>query len=120
LRESEALRRLAVVVRDAQDAITVQDLEGRILAWNPGAVRMYGWSEAEALAMDIRDLIPEGRREEALATVKRLGRAEILEPCRMQRIAKDGQIVEVWMTATALVNEAGAVYAVAMTERRLA
>ena len=67
LRESEALRRLAVVVRDAHDAITVQDLEGRILAWNPGAERMYGWSEAEALTMNIRDLIPEGQREEALA-----------------------------------------------------
>ena len=67
LREAEALRRLAVVVRDAHDAITVQDLEGRILAWNPGAERMYGWSEAEALAMNIRDLIPEGLREEALA-----------------------------------------------------
>ena len=36
LRESEALRRLAVVVRDAQDAITVQDLERSALAWNPG------------------------------------------------------------------------------------
>ena len=70
LRESEALRRLAVVVRDAHDAITVQDLEGRILAWNPGAERMYGWSEAEALAMNIRDLIPESQREEALAVVR--------------------------------------------------
>ena len=37
LRESEALRRLAVVVRDAHDAILMQDLEGRILAWNPSA-----------------------------------------------------------------------------------
>ena len=72
LRESEALRRLAVVVRDAHDAVLVQDLEGRILAWNPGAERMYGWSEAEALAMNIRDLIPEGQREEALAMVKQL------------------------------------------------
>ncbi len=82
LRESEALRRLAVVVRDAHDAILVQDLEGRILAWNPGAERMYGWSEAEALAMNIRDLIPEGQREEALAIVKQLARAEVLEPYR--------------------------------------
>ena len=31
-RDSEALRRLAVVVRDASDAITVEDFEGRILA----------------------------------------------------------------------------------------
>jgi len=119
LRESEALRRLAVVVRDAHDAITVQDFEGRILAWNPGAERMYGWSEAEALKMNISDLIPEARREEALATVRQQSRAEVLEPYRMQRIAKDGRIVEVALTATALVNESGEAYAIATTERKI-
>ena len=35
LRKANDLLRLAVVVRDAHDAITVQDLDGRILAWNP-------------------------------------------------------------------------------------
>jgi two-component system CheB/CheR fusion protein len=49
LRKPMSCCRLAVIVRDASDAITVHDLEGRILAWNPAAVRMYGWSEAEAL-----------------------------------------------------------------------
>jgi two-component system CheB/CheR fusion protein len=117
LRESEGLRRLAVVVRDSRDAILVQDLEGRIIAWNPGAVRIYGWSEAEALAMNIRDLIPEDQRAKALAIVKQLARAEVLEPYRLQRIAKDGRIVEVWLTATALVNETEQAYAIATTER---
>ena len=37
LKESEAMRRLAVVVHDASDAITLQDMEGHILAWNPRA-----------------------------------------------------------------------------------
>ena len=119
LRESEALRRLAVVVRDAHDAVLLQDLEGRILTWNPAAERMYGWSEAEALAMNIRDLIPEGQREEALSMVKRLAQAEVLEPCHTQRIAKDGQIVAVWLTATALVSETGKAYAIATTEREI-
>jgi two-component system CheB/CheR fusion protein len=119
LRESEALRRLAVVVRDSHDAILVQDLEGRILAWNPGAERMYGWSEAEALTMNVRALIPEGQREEAFARVKQLARAEVLEPYRLQRIAKDGRILEVWLTATVLVNETGEAYAIATTERKI-
>ncbi|MBN2369894.1 MAG: PAS domain-containing protein [Vicinamibacteria bacterium] len=118
LREYKALRRLAVVVRDAHDAIAMHDLEGRILAWNPGAERLYGWSEAEALAMNVRDLIPEDRREEALAAVKRLGRADVLEPFRAQRIAKDGRILGVWLIATALMDESGNVYAIATTERR--
>jgi two-component system CheB/CheR fusion protein len=119
VRGSEAMRRLAVVVRDSHDAITVQDFEGRILAWNPGAERMYGWSEAEALAMNIRDVVPEDRREEALAAVKELGRAEVLEPFRTQRVAKDGRGMEVWLTATVLVNEAGEPYAIATTEREM-
>jgi len=119
LRESETMRRLAVVVHDAYDAIMVQDLEGRILAWNPGAVRMYGWSEAEALAMNIRELIPESRRWEELAIVQRLGLAEVLEPYRAQRLAKDGRIIDVWLTATALVNESGEAYAVATNERMM-
>ena len=117
LRKANELLRLAVVVRDAHDAITVQDLEGRILAWNPGAVRMYGWSEAEALIMNIHDRIPPALREEALAKVHQLSQAEILEPYRTQRITKSGAVVEVWMTATALLNEAGQMYAIATTER---
>jgi two-component system CheB/CheR fusion protein len=106
-----------MVVRDSHDAISVQDLEGRILAWNPGAERIYGWSEAEALKLNIRDLIPESMRQEAVEVVKRLGRTDVLAPYRTQRIAKDGHLVEVWLTATALVNEDGQVYAIATTER---
>jgi two-component system CheB/CheR fusion protein len=123
LKRAEALRkvndllRLAVVVRDAHDAITVQDLDGRILAWNPGAVRIYGWSEAEALEMNVRDRIPMGNREDALAKLHQLSVAEILEPYRTQRIAKDGTVMEISITSTALVNEAGHMYAIATTER---
>jgi len=117
LRKANEQLRLAVVVRDAHDAITVQDLEGRIIAWNPGAMRMCGWSEAEALAMNVSDRIPEGLREEALAKVHQLSLAKILESYHTQRINKDGAVVEVWMTSTALVNEAGQMYAIATTER---
>jgi two-component system CheB/CheR fusion protein len=119
LREANALRRLAVVVRDSQDAVTMEDLEGRILAWNPGAQRMYGWSEAEALAMNIRDMTPKDLRKEALAIAARLGRAEVLEAYRTQRLAKDGRIIEVWLTATSLMDATGKTYAIATTERAL-
>ncbi|MDO8473342.1 MAG: CheR family methyltransferase [Dehalococcoidia bacterium] len=119
LRETEGLIRLAVVVRDARDAITVQDLKGRILAWNPSSVRMYGWSETQALKMNVRDLVPESLRKKALAMVRHISRAETLKPYRTQRVAKDGRIVEVLLTATALVNESGEAYAVATTEREV-
>ncbi len=119
LRKANELLRLAVVVRDAHDAITVQNLDGRILAWNPGAVRMYGWSEAEALLMNVRDRIPQELREEALAKLARLGRAEILEPYQTQRITKQGAVLAVSIISTALLNDAGEMYAIATTERTI-
>jgi two-component system CheB/CheR fusion protein len=117
LHKANEMLRLAVVVRDAHDAITVQDLEGRIIAWNPGAVRMYGWTEAEALDMNVRDRIPKALQESALAKVRQLSQAEILEPDQTRRLAKDGSVKEVSLTSTALINASGNVYAIATTER---
>jgi len=117
LKKANELLRLAVVVRDSYDAITVQDLSGRIIAWNPGAVRIYGWSEAEALTMNVRDRIPKSLRKDALAQLIRLGQMKTLEPYRTQRIAKDGRIVDVSIISTALLDTSGEMYAIATTER---
>ena len=88
LRESETMRRLSAVVLDASDAITLQDMEGRILAWNPKAESMYGWTKAEALTMNISSLIPESRKEEELTALKKLIRAKVLKPYRTQRLSQ--------------------------------
>jgi two-component system CheB/CheR fusion protein len=109
--------RLAVVVRDAHDAITVHDLEGRTLAWNPGAVRMYGWTEAEALRLNVRDRIPAGLQVDAVARLQQLSRSEVLEPDRTQRLTKAGAVLNVSVISTALLTEAGKIYAIATTER---
>ncbi|MDA3926807.1 MAG: PAS domain-containing protein [Kiritimatiellae bacterium] len=119
LEKANEFLRLAVVVRDSRDAITVQDLKGLTLAWNPAAVRMYGWSEAEALTMNVRDRIPEALRKDALAKLIQLGQVEILEPYRTERLTKKGAIVKVSIVSTALLDETGEMYAVATTEREV-
>jgi len=117
LKAAAEAARLGVFVRDAHDAITVQDLDGCTLAWNPGAVRLYGWTEAEALLLNVRDRIPLDLQEGALATLAQLSHAEILEPYITQRIDKDGSIKNVSIISTALVDEVGTMYAIATTER---
>lgn len=117
LQESEALRRLAVVVRDSRDAILVQGLDGRILAWNPGAERSYGWSEAEALTMNIRALVPEADRDQAMARVRSMAAGADLAPYAARRLARDGRVLDVWLTPAVLVTSTGEPYAIATTER---
>jgi two-component system CheB/CheR fusion protein len=116
LRESEANRRLAAVVKDSNDAITVQDFEGNIMEWNKGAVNIYGYSEDEALKMNICDLVPEDKRKETLAFIKKCQKEDV-ESFETQRITKDGKQLNVWLTVTMLVDDDGKSMGIATTER---
>jgi two-component system CheB/CheR fusion protein len=78
---------------------------------------MYGWSEAEALEMNIRDLMPESEREQALAAFQQQYQPGVLEPLRARRIAKDGRAVQISLMVSTLVNDAGETYAIVTTER---
>jgi PAS domain S-box-containing protein len=52
----EQLREQAALLDSASDAIIVRDLQARVLYWNRGAERLYGWTAAEAVGANIRDL----------------------------------------------------------------
>ena len=117
LQRANALLRLAVVVRDAHDAITVQTLDGQTIAWNPGAENLYGWTEAEAMQMNVRARIPKTLQESALIQIRKLSQAQTLAPYQTQRLTKDGRVLDVLLTATALQDDTGQVYGIATTER---
>jgi two-component system, chemotaxis family, CheB/CheR fusion protein len=116
LRKANDLLRLAVVVRDSFDAITVQDLDGRTIAWNPGAVRMYGWSELEALSLNVLQRMPKSESKALTVAIEAM-HTETLEPLRTQRLAKDGRLIPIFLTSTTLLNDQGHAYAIATTER---
>ena len=110
---------LGRVARDAQDAVTAHDLQGRTLVWSPGAQRLYGWSEAEALKLNVLERIPQAQREGALAALAQLAQGPDLAPARAQRLTHRGEIVAVSVVAGRLLDAAGNVYAITTTERVL-
>ena len=113
----EQIHRLAAVLIDSNDAVAVHDLDGRITAWNRGAVRMYGYTPAEALAMNVSDIVPGAARDEVTALLERLADGEEVDSFETQRVTKDGRTLDVWLTLTMLRDEAGRPIAVATTER---
>jgi len=52
----EQLRSQAALLDITQEAIYVRDFSGRIIYWNEGASRLYGWSMTEARARTITEL----------------------------------------------------------------
>lgn len=112
-------RRLAAVVRDSNDAVTVQDFAGRILAWNRRAQEMFGYTEQEALQLNASALIPENALEEMHGLIERLKRGEHAPPRETRRRTKDGREIKVWLTTSVLLDESGNTAAIATTEKEV-
>jgi PAS domain S-box-containing protein len=55
-RAEEQIVEQAALLDKARDAILVRDLEGKILFWNKGAERMYGWTRQEAVGRNVSDI----------------------------------------------------------------
>jgi two-component system CheB/CheR fusion protein len=64
---SASEERLRLLIESVTDyAIIIQDMEGRIEIWNPGAERMFGYTRAEAIGQSIEMIFtPEDRAEGA-------------------------------------------------------
>ncbi len=98
VRDEEEIFRLAQVVRSTRDAVLSKDLEGVITSWNPGAVRLYGYSEAEAIGSRISLLIPVDRKSEEQEILARVRHGEPVETYETERIRKDGVRINVSLT----------------------
>ena len=78
---------------------------------------MYGYSEKDALGINILTIVPENKREKDKEMMNSLRRGELVTSLETQRQTKDGRILDVWLTITVLYDEAGKSYAIATTER---
>ncbi len=113
----EQSRRLAAVLLDSNDAVAVHDFDGKLSAWNRGAEQMFGYSEAEALEMNVEQMIPETLLGGVRSRWEQLRRGERVDSWETQRRTRDGRLLDVFVTATVLKDEMGRPVAIAKTER---
>jgi PAS domain S-box-containing protein len=71
--------RFHLLIENVKDhGIFMMDAEGRIVSWNIGAARLFGYEEAEIISKPFSNLFPpdeQGAAEEELTRAKRDGRA---------------------------------------------
>ncbi len=92
------------VLNAAPDAIVTLDARHRIVEWNPGAERLFGYSWEEAIGQDIDDLItgPEVYDEAVEFTQVAAGGMEV-PPTETVRYRKDGSPVDVLLAGSPIV-----------------
>jgi len=93
----------AALLDSASDAIVATDREGRIMFWNPGAERMFGFTAAETCGQSLDLIIPEnlrarhwsGYRHTMATGTSRYGHGDLLS---VPALTKDGRRISVEFT----------------------
>jgi hypothetical protein len=100
---------LASIVESSEDAIVSKNLNGRILSWNRGAERIFGYRADEAIGQSIEMLIPPDRLQEEPRIIERMKRNEPVEHFETVRVRKDGRPINVSLTISPLRDSEGRV-----------
>jgi two-component system CheB/CheR fusion protein len=102
-----ALARLAAIVECSDDAIIAKNLDGIIETWNRGAERLFGYTAEEAVGHSVTLLMPSDRAHEESIILARLRRGEHIDHYEAVRRRKDGQLIDVSLTISPIVDERG-------------
>ena len=121
LAEIERLK-LAAIVESSDDAITSADLDGIVTSWNKGAEQMFGYTADEMVGHSGSVLVPEGDMTDSstrIAAVVEMGEGRF----EVTRRRKDGALIDIAVTMSAVRNNEGEVVGVAaiaqdITDRR--
>lgn len=98
------------------DAVVVSDPDGKVIAWNPAAERLFGFSEAEALGQSMDMIIPERLRkrhwegfDKSMATGTTRYGHDVL---RVPAVDKAGRALSIAFTVAMLFGPDGKVSAI--------
>ncbi|MEX0961214.1 MAG: PAS domain S-box protein [Burkholderiales bacterium] len=97
-------RRLALIVKQSSDAIMIHDLKGQISFWNPAAERLFGYQAQEIVGTSATVLAPPQLRNEIQQNLDAVRQRQFIDNVETQRVAKDGRIVDVALSAAPLVD----------------
>jgi len=105
---------LESIVEKAGDAISVVDLEGKVLYWNEGAEKIYGYQKEEVMGEKLSQfLYPKDEKlkavEEKLMVelMSRVKKGEAVPNIEVKRQTKEGKEIIISMTISPLKNAEG-------------
>jgi PAS domain S-box-containing protein len=112
-RKEEAARALlAAIVVSSDNAIISKTIKGIITSWNSQAVRLFGYTAAEAIGKPMTMLIPPERHGEEAELLARIAGGERVSRYETERLHKDGSIVEVSVNLAPIRDRQGRIVGV--------
>ena len=108
---------LAAIVKTSDDAIISKSLDGIIQSWNRGAEKIFGYSEEEMIGKPIAIIIPSEFQSEEWEILKRIKEGSRVEHTETVRIAKNGKLVNIFLTVSPIEDQQGRIIGVSKIAR---
>ena len=105
--DDEARRWLAAIVESSNDAIISFSMDGKILSWNQGAERIFGYTGEEIKGRSQAILAPSEYQQEKADMLEKLRRGESISTMETVRQRKDGRRIHVSLSASVMFSEVG-------------
>jgi len=102
----ERIRQQASLLDKAQDAILVCDLNHRIIYWNKGAQRIYGWAAEEVIGKEVSDVVCGGDDAQLVEAQEALNLADEWST-QARHITKSGKPLVIVSRWTLVRNDQG-------------
>jgi diguanylate cyclase (GGDEF)-like protein/PAS domain S-box-containing protein len=110
---------LRALLEISEDAILEVSLDGKIVRWNRGAEKLYGYSEAEMREQSLGQLVPIYEAPLVGAFLQDLRRGEIRRSEATRRMQRDGTCISVTTRRMVIRDEQGRVTGMVESVRAL-
>ena len=115
---TEANALLAAIVENASDAIVSESMGGQVRSWNQAAQSLFGYRRQDAIGQPLASLLlPPERRKEDAELLKLVHQQRYSMPFETTRLHRDGHLIDISMTVSAIHDARGRVVGVAKLMR---
>lgn len=119
-RSEEQRAQLLAQMDSIDEAVIGTTLDGTISDWNACAERLFGYTRDEAVGRSVKMLRPPERRSGSGAMLAAVSAGRRMDRQELDRLRKDGTLVDVAVSGTPVWNAAGEVVAATFTYRDVA
>lgn len=114
----DAQARMAAIVESSIDGIIGKTLQGVVISWNRGAEEIFGYRADEALGKTMAQLVvPDDLAYEEEDILARIGRGERLDHFTTRRRHKNGQLIDVSVSVSPIIDGSGRIVGASKTVR---
>jgi PAS domain S-box-containing protein len=106
----------SAMAKSSRDAIVGHSLDLRIVYWNQGAERLYGYAPDEVIGQPSAVLMPPGHNE-LPAVIERIRGGELVPHYETKRRRKDGTVIDVSLAVSPIKTRDGKLVGVSVVAR---